>query len=205
AVQQPRMRPLARDEHLQYLPVRPASLLKLCPDLANRVVVVNGVSKAFAMTGWRLGFAAGPADIIEAMSNLQAQTTLGPSSISQAAAVAALEGPRDSIDMMVKAYRKRRDLVMQIAAGCPGLKLQRPDGAFYAMLDLSEVFSQSKRFGTLGEPDQAFCDWLLETEQVAAVPGSVFGAPGCVRISFATDENTIDRGLRKLLTAASHS
>ncbi|KDC23060.1 aminotransferase, class I/II [Bordetella bronchiseptica F2] len=191
-------------EHLNYTAEPPASLRKLCPDLAERIVVVNGVSKAYAMTGWRLGFAGGPADIIEAMANLQAQTTLAPCSISQAAAVAALNGPRESIDAMAAAYRRRRDLVMQIAGGQPGVRLQRPDGAFYAMLDLSEALAGGERFRGDPEPDQAFCEWLLETRHVAAVPGSVFGAPGSVRISFATDEQTIERGLIGLLDAAAH-
>ncbi|KDD14746.1 pyridoxal phosphate-dependent aminotransferase [Bordetella bronchiseptica] len=191
-------------EHLNYTAEQPASLRKLCPDLAERIVVVNGVSKAYAMTGWRLGFAGGPADIIEAMANLQAQTTLAPCSISQAAAVAALNGPRESIDAMAAAYRRRRDLVMQIAGGQPGVRLQRPDGAFYAMLDLSEALAGGERFRGDPEPDQAFCEWLLETRHVAAVPGSVFGAPGSVRISFATDEQTIERGLTGLLDAAAH-
>ncbi|KDC88426.1 pyridoxal phosphate-dependent aminotransferase [Bordetella bronchiseptica] len=191
-------------EHLNYTAEPPASLRKLCPDLAERIVVVNGVSKAYAMTGWRLGFAGGPADIIEAMANLQAQTTLAPCSISQAAAVAALNGPRESIDAMAAAYRRRRDLVMQIAGGQPGVRLQRPDGAFYAMLDLSEALAGGERFRGDPEPDQAFCEWLLETRHVAAVPGSVFGAPGSVRISFATDEQTIERGLTGLLEAAAH-
>ncbi|KDD45030.1 pyridoxal phosphate-dependent aminotransferase [Bordetella bronchiseptica] len=191
-------------EHLNYTAEPPASLRKLCPDLAERIVVVNGVSKAYAMTGWRLGFAGGPADIIEAMANLQAQTTLAPCSISQAAAVAALNGPRESIDAMAAAYRRRRDLVMQIAGGQPGVRLQRPDGAFYAMLDLSEALAGGERFRGDPEPDQAFCEWLLETRHVAAVPGSVFGAPGSVRISFATDEQTIERGLTGLLDAAAH-
>ena len=191
-------------EHLNYTAEPPASLRKLCPDLAERIVVVNGVSKAYAMTGWRLGFAGGPADIIEAMANLQAQTTLAPCSISQAAAVAALNGPRESIDAMAAAYRRRRDLVMQIAGGQPGVRLQRPDGAFYAMLDLSEALAGGERFRGDPEPDQAFCEWLLETRHVAAVPGSVFGAPGSVRISFASDEQTIERGLTGLLDAAAH-
>ncbi|KDC71565.1 aminotransferase, class I/II [Bordetella bronchiseptica MBORD624] len=191
-------------EHLNYTAEPPASLRKLCPDLAERIVVVNGVSKAYAMTGWRLGFAGGPADIIEAMANLQAQTTLAPCSISQAAAVAALNGPRESIDAMAAAYCRRRDLVMQIAGGQPGVRLQRPDGAFYAMLDLSEALAGGERFRGDPEPDQAFCEWLLETRHVAAVPGSVFGAPGSVRISFATDEQTIERGLTGLLEAAAH-
>lgn len=189
-------------EHLNYTDEPPASLRRLCPDLADRIVVVNGVSKAYAMTGWRLGFAGGPADIIEAMANLQAQTTLAPSSISQAAAVAALNGPRESIDAMARAYHARRDLVMQIASGQPGVKVQRPDGAFYAMLDLSEALANGDRFRAHTEPDQAFCEWMLETYQVAAVPGSVFGAPGSVRISFATDERTIEKGLTGLLAAA---
>jgi len=190
-------------EHLHYTPEPPASLLNLCSDLADRIVVVNGVSKAYAMTGWRLGFAGGPADIIAAMSDLQAQTTLAPSSISQAAAVAALNGPIETVSAMVATYRQRRDLVMQLTAGQAGVTVHKPDGAFYAMLDLRAAFAGGNRFRDIADPDQAFCEWLLETHHVAAVPGSVFGAPGTVRISFATDEQTIERGLTGMMAAVS--
>jgi len=188
-------------EHLHYTPQPPASLLSLCPDLADRIVVVNGVSKAYAMTGWRLGFAAGPGDIVAAMADLQAQTTLAPSSISQAAAVAALNGSCETVDTMVATYHQRRDLVMQLTDGHAGVTVQKPDGAFYAMLDLHAAFAAGSRFRGIPDPDQAFCDWLLQTHHVAAVPGSVFGAPGTVRISFATDERTIERGLAGMMAA----
>lgn len=188
-------------EHLHYTAQRPKSLLSVCPDLENRIVTVNGVSKAYAMTGWRLGFGAGPRDIIEAMANLQAQTTLGPSSVSQAAAVAALSGPRDTIDQMVEAYRQRRDLIVDMVSQQSAVRLQRPDGAFYALLDMDDALRSSKKFGALEAPDAAFCEWLLENRHVAAVPGSVFGTPGTVRISFATDSSTIEHGLSTMLTA----
>jgi aspartate aminotransferase len=190
-------------EHLHYTAERPKSLLSVCPDLANRVLTVNGVSKAYAMTGWRLGFGAGPKDLIEAMANLQAQTTLGPSSVSQAAAVAALSGPRTSIDYMVDAYRQRRDLIVDMVDSHPLVKLQRPDGAFYALLDIAAALRGSKQFGDHEAPDAAFCEWLLKDRHVAAVPGSVFGAPGTVRISFATDSATIEHGLGTMLRAVS--
>lgn len=188
-------------EHLHYTAERPKSLLSVCPDLENRIMTVNGVSKAYAMTGWRLGFGAGPRDIIEAMANLQAQTTLGPSSVSQAAAVAALSGPRDTIDQMVEAYRQRRDLIVDMVSQQSAVRLQRPDGAFYALLDMDDALRNSKQFGVLETPDAAFCEWLLEHRHVAAVPGSVFGMPGTVRISFATDSNTIEHGLTTMLKA----
>ncbi|PLP56679.1 pyridoxal phosphate-dependent aminotransferase [Mesorhizobium loti] len=188
-------------EHLRYTAEPPKSLLSVCPDLADRIVTVNGVSKAYAMTGWRLGFGAGPRDIIEAMANLQAQTTLGPSSVSQAAAVAALSGPRDAIELMVSAYRQRRDLIVDMIRSQSAVSLQRPDGAFYALLDMGDALRESKQFGAHEAPDAAFCEWLLENRHVAAVPGSVFGAPGTVRVSFATDSSTIERGLDIMLTA----
>lgn len=189
-------------EHLHYTPEAPQSFLRVCPDLEDRVVTVSGVSKAYAMTGWRLGFGAGPADIIEAMSNLQAQTTLAPSSISQAAAVAALSGPTESVKTMVGAYRKRRDLIMGMAAARPDVTVSQPDGAFYALVDLSGPLRSSRRFGDCDAPDVAFCKWLLESRHIAVVPGAVFGVPGTVRLSFATDEATIERGLSGLLDAA---
>jgi aspartate aminotransferase len=188
-------------EHLHYTSCKPKSLLAVCPDLADRIMTVNGVSKAYAMTGWRLGFGAGPKDIIEAMANLQAQTTLGPCSVSQAAAVAALSGPSDSIAAMAKAYRRRRDLIVELVSGKSSVSVLRPDGAFYALLDIEAALRSSQQFGTHVAPDEAFCDWLLINRHVAAVPGSVFGAPGTIRVSFATDSASIRRGIGEILSA----
>lgn len=188
-------------EHLFYTQERPISLAKVCPALSERILTTSGVSKGFAMTGWRIGFGAGPADLVAAMADLQAQTTLCPSSVGQAAAVAALNGPLDSVDHMVDVYRKRRDLVMSLLAQSPDVKVVRPEGAFYALLDLSAPLARSSLFNASPTPDVAFATWLLDEHHVAVVPGSDFGATGTVRISFATDDATIKRGLSTLLTS----
>jgi aspartate aminotransferase len=190
-------------EKLSYTPERPVSLAKVCPELAGRILIANGLSKAFAMTGWRLGFGAGPSALITAMADLQAQTTLSPSSISQAAAVAALNGPSDAVKHMVNVYHKRRDLVMSLTANNPHVKVAKPDGAFYALLDVSQSLMRSARFRDSERPDVAFAGWLLEQHRVAVVPGSDFGANGTLRIAFATDELTIERGIGTLLESLS--
>ncbi|RAR59286.1 aspartate/methionine/tyrosine aminotransferase [Paraburkholderia unamae] len=185
-------------DRLHYLAKQPVSLATVCPQLANRLLISNGMSKGYAMTGWRIGTAAGPADLIAAMADLQAQTTLSPSSISQAAAVAALNGPTEALDHMVDVYRRRRDLVMSFAARNADLQISRPDGAFFALIDVSKVIADPARFA--GD-DVAFASWLLDEHRVAVVPGVDFGAKGTVRISFATDEATIERGLDALYRA----
>lgn len=183
-------------EHLYFTPQRPTSLARVCPDLRDRLVVSNGMSKAFAMTGWRIGYAGGPADIIAAMADLQSQTTLSASSIGQAAAVAALNGPLDSVEHMRSVYRERCELVMSFASRSSDVRIARPDGAFFALIDVSGVIEQPFR----GD-DVAFAGWLLDEHRVSVVPGTDFGARGTVRISFATDENTIERGLDILFGA----
>ncbi|SMG53696.1 pyridoxal phosphate-dependent aminotransferase [Paraburkholderia susongensis] len=190
-------------ESLHYTPERPVSLARVCPELAGRILISSGLSKAFAMTGWRLGYGAGPANLIAAMADLQAQTTLSASSISQAAAVAALNGPTDSVSHMVDVYRKRRDLVMSLVERHPHVEVARPDGAFYALLDIGALLARSDRFRHDAQPDVAFAAWLLEQHRVVVVPGSDFGAEGTVRISFATDDRTIENGLGALLESLS--
>jgi aspartate/methionine/tyrosine aminotransferase len=188
-------------EKLNYSDERHASIAKTCPALANRIIIANGVSKAYAMTGWRLGYGAGPSDIINAMADYQSQTTLGPSSISQAAAVAALNGPTDSLERMVNSYRSRRDLVTEIISTTNKIHMHSPEGAFYALLDVSDSLNNSTMFKNSQRKDEDFAAWLLDTHRVAVVPGSPFGAPGTVRVSFATDRETIEKGLGKLIKA----
>ena len=169
------------------------NLAQAAPDLRGRVLVCNGVSKAYAMTGWRIGYAAGPAEVIEAMRDIQSQSTSNPCSIAQAAAAAALAGDRGPVDAMVAAFRERRDWLVAALDALPGMSCRPPDGAFYCLPDVRGMMA---RAGC--EDDAAFASLLLEELHLATVPGLPFGAPGHVRVSFATDLQTLRRGVDKL-------
>ncbi|WP_294948548.1 pyridoxal phosphate-dependent aminotransferase [Sulfurivirga sp.] len=158
-----------------------ANLLNVAPDLKDRTVVFNGVSKAYAMTGWRIGYAAGPEAMIAAMRKVQSQSTSNPCSISQYAAVAALDGPQDCIEVMVAAFRERNDYITEAINALPGMKALPAKGAFYSFIDITGAMA-AKGY----ETDTDFVAALLEEAEVAAVPGTAFGAPGHMRISFAT-------------------
>lgn len=173
-----------------------ASFAATCPDLADRVLTVNGVSKAYAMTGWRIGYGAGPKGLIQAMTTVQSQISSGACSIAQAAAEAALTGPQDCIQTFRGAYQRRRDLVMAHIAQIPGLALRKPGGAFYALIDCSALL------GRAFPDDVAFTAWLLQEAGLATVPGSVYGSPGFFRISTATDDTTLTRAMARLAQAA---
>jgi aspartate aminotransferase len=175
------------------------SLLTVCPELYDRTVTINGVSKAYAMTGWRIGYCGGPAEIINAMGTIQGQSTSNASSISQRAAVAALNGDQKCVADMNEAFRARHDYIVQALNTLPGVSCQPASGAFYAFADVSGAI---KALGL--KDDNAFASHLINTVGVAVVPGSGFGAPGHMRISFAcsrqTLENAVDR-MRRALTA----
>jgi aspartate aminotransferase len=170
-----------------------ATLAALCPDLADRVCTVSGVSKSHAMTGFRIGVATGPAWLIEAMGRLQSNTSGNPASISQAAAVAAFEGPRDFLDAWRERFRARRDLVVAAVNAIPGLSCPLPEGAFYVFVDAAPLIS---RFGD----DNALALHLLE-HGVAVVAASAFGGRDGFRISFAADEAVLDEALRRIAAA----
>ena len=169
------------------------NLVQAAPDLRDRVLVFNGVSKAYAMTGWRIGYAAGPAEVIRAMRNIQSQSTSNPCSIAQAAAAAALADGAGSAAAMVTAFRERRDYLVAALDALPGMSCRPPDGAFYCLPD---VRGMMERAGC-GD-DAAFASLLLEELHLATVPGLPFGAPGHVRVSFATGLPTLRRGVEKL-------
>ena len=169
------------------------NLAQAAPDLRGRVLVCNGVSKAYAMTGWRIGYAAGPAEVIAAMRDIQSQSTSNPCSIAQAAAAAALAADRGPVDAMVEAFRERRDWLVAALDALPGMSCRPPDGAFYCLPDVRGMMA---RAGC--EDDAAFASLLLEELHLATVPGLPFGAPGHVRVSFATDLQTLRRGVDKL-------
>jgi aspartate aminotransferase len=175
------------------------NILNATPALKDRCIVLNGVSKAYSMTGWRIGYAAGPAYIIKAMEILQSQSTSNPTSISQYAAVAALNGPQECIKPMVEAFKARHQYVVNRFNAMPGLSCLMAGGAFYAFPDAREAINRLHKLGKLKEAtDMAFAEYLLEEHNVAVVPGSAFGAEGYFRISFATSMENLQVALDRI-------
>lgn len=165
-----------------------------CPDLAERTVVVNGVSKSYAMTGWRIGYAAGPANVIGAMKKIQSQSTSNASSISQAASVEALNGDQGVISPMVKAFRERHDFVVERLNAMKGVSCIAGDGTFYAYPDVSEAMAAIEGIDT----DTALAEYLISEANVALVPGTAFGLSGHARISFATSMENLEKAMDRL-------
>jgi aspartate aminotransferase len=173
-------------EKLTYDGFKPATIVQVEPRLRERTVTMNGCSKAYAMTGWRIGFCGAPIALIKAMDKLQGQSTSNTSSISQAAAVAALEGPEDGIAEMVRVYKDRRDLVVEMLNAAPGVTCGRPEGAFYVFPAIHGCIGKTSAGGAKIVDDEAFVVALLDEHGVAAVHGSAFIYPGHFRISYAT-------------------
>jgi aspartate aminotransferase len=171
---------------------RALSLVQVAPHLASQVLVVNGVSKSYAMTGWRLGYALGDPELVRAMNTLQSQTSSCPSSVSQAAAAAALSGPQDFVERTVAEYRARRDVALERLAAIDGLRPLSPDGAFYIYIDCRGLMGRRTQSGTILENDQDVTLHLLEDAGVAVIQGSAYGQSPFFRISFATDIETIE-------------
>ncbi|MFH2005797.1 MAG: pyridoxal phosphate-dependent aminotransferase [bacterium] len=167
------------------------SFASLGPEAAARTFVIDGVSKAYAMTGWRIGYAAGPAEVIAAAIRYQDHTTSCASAGSQAAAVAAITGPQDAVAMMLAAFTERRKVLLYKIDAIPGVSVHPPQGAFYAFLSLEGL-------GATGVDDDAFCQRLLDDAHVAAVPGFAFGAPGHMRLSFACSMERLIEGLDRI-------
>jgi aspartate aminotransferase len=185
-------------EHVNLTGDKFYNILNATPELKSRCIVLNGVSKAYSMTGWRIGYAAGPAHIIKAMEILQSQSTSNPTSISQVAAQAALDGPQECIEPMVKAFIERHAYVVDRFNQMRGLKCIKAGGAFYAFPDARPAIANLFNEGKIKEAtDMALSEYLLEQVGVAVVPGSAFGADGYFRISFATSmenlRNALDR------------
>ena len=178
-------------EKLTYDGFVPATVAQVEPLLRDRTVTMNGCSKAYAMTGWRIGFAGAPVALVKAMDKVQSQSTSNPSSISQAAAVEALNGPQDSVADMVVAYNARRDLVVDALNLVPGLTCARPEGAFYVFPGMHGCIGKTSAGGALIANDEAFVTALLEEHGVAAVHGAAFMYPGHFRISYATDTESL--------------
>jgi aspartate aminotransferase len=178
-------------EKLTYDGFKPATVVEVEPKLRDRTVTMNGCSKAYAMTGWRIGFAGAPVALIKAMDKLQSQSTSNTSSIGQAAAVEALNGPQDTIETMRAVYRERRDLVVAALNATPGLTCHKPEGAFYVFPGLHGCIGKTTAGGTKITDDESFVVALLEEQGVAAVHGSAFMYPGHFRISYATDTDSL--------------
>lgn len=171
------------------------------PALYDRTLTVNGMSKAFCMTGWRIGFAAGPVELITAIRKIQSQSTSNPSSISQAASIAALDGPQDFIAENNKAFQARRDLVVSMLNQASGLNCPTPDGAFYVYPSCAGVIGKKTPDGKVIENDEDFCTYMLEAEGVAAVHGEAFGLSPHFRISYATSDAVLEDACSRIQRA----
>jgi aspartate aminotransferase len=187
-------------EHILYDGAQFATFAQVAPDLRQRCLTVNGVSKAYAMTGWRLGYGAGPAPLIAAMAVVQSQSTSCPSSISQAAAIAALDGPDDIVRARTARFQARRDLVVSGLNAIPGLSCQTPGGAFYAYPSCTGLIGARTPQGAVLLDDRAFADYLLDWD-VAVVPGSCFGLAPYFRISYATSDEELAEAIARIRAA----
>ena len=178
-------------EHIWYADTPFATIAQVCPNLYDRTLTVNGCSKAYAMTGWRIGYAGGPEWLIRGMRKLQSQSTSNPCSISQAAAVAALNGPQDFLKERNKAFAKRRDLVVAMLNDAPGLSCPTPDGAFYVYPNCSELMGKTTPKGEVIQSDEQLIGYFLDEAKVAAVHGGAFGLSPAFRVSYATSEDVL--------------
>ena len=188
-------------EHVWYAPTPFATIAQVCPDLYERTLTVNGCSKAFAMTGWRIGFAGGPEWIIKAMSKLQSQSTSNPCSISQAAAVAALTGDQEFLEERNAAFKKRRDMVVAMLNDAPGLDCPVPEGAFYVYPDASGLMGKTTPKGAKITTDEELIGYFLDEAKVAAVHGGAFGLSPAFRISYATSEEVLKKACTRIQEA----
>ncbi len=195
-LQHPHVHVLTDDiyEHIQWTGKAFCNIVNACPELQERTIVINGVSKAYAMTGWRIGFAATSETLSAAMRKIQSQTTSNPNSIAQAAAVEALNGPQDAIKTMVEHFKQRHDFIVSSLNQIEGMNCLPGDGAFYAFPDCRELIR-----GLDGvENDVELSQYILNEGEVAVVPGSAFGGDGYIRLSFATGMETIEEAMRRL-------
>ncbi|MCB2264186.1 MAG: pyridoxal phosphate-dependent aminotransferase [Candidatus Thiosymbion ectosymbiont of Robbea hypermnestra] len=181
-------------EHIRWANEPFVNILHACPDLAPRTLVLNGVSKAYAMTGWRIGYAGGPREIIKAMKKVQSQSTSNPTSISQAAAQAALEGPQDCIRTMTAAFKERHDHVVERLNRLPGIECLPTDGTFYVFPNMQGMIAALDTVNN----DLDLAEFLIERAGVALVPGSAFGLEGYVRISISTSRENLEQALDRI-------
>ena len=187
-------------EKLIYDDIPFCSIAELGKEIKARTLIVNGVSKTYAMTGWRIGYAAGDGSVVSAMTKIQSQSTSNPNAIAQKAAVEALTGPQDSVDEMTRIFSERRAYLVNRLKGIAGVRCSNPAGAFYAFADFSHYFTKERD----GQPitgSAGLCEYLLTEAQVALVPGIAFGADDFVRFSFATSLELIEKGLNRIEAA----
>ena len=185
-------------EHINYIGAHQS--IAQFPEMKERTVIVNGVSKAYAMTGWRIGFIAGPEWIVKACNKLQGQYTSGPCSVSQKAAEAAYVGTQEPVKEMQKAFERRRDLIVKLAKEVPGFEVNVPQGAFYLFPKCSYFFGKSNGERKIENSDD-LAMYLLEDAHVACVGGTSFGAPECIRMSYATSDENIVEAIRRIKEA----
>jgi len=187
-------------EKLTYDDYRHISIASLDKSFKDRTIICHGVSKTYAMTGWRIGYAAGPAHVIKAMSNIQSQSTSNPTSISQMAAIAALNGPQDIIPIMVNEFKKRRDFIISELRAIVGVTCYNPKGAFYAFPNFNAILGKRYKDKTI-DSSATLTEILLEDFHTAVVPGAEFGKEGYIRLSFATSMDVIKKGLERIKKA----
>jgi aspartate aminotransferase len=188
-------------EHLAYDGFAFTTIAQVAPDLYDRTLTVNGVSKSYAMTGWRIGYAGGPKALIKAMGAMQSQTTSNPSSVSQAAAVEALNGPQDFIRERALVFKDRRDLVVSMLNQASGITCHRPEGAFYVYPSCAGTIGKTTPGGQVLTTDDDFATYLLESEGVAVVQGAAFGLSPFFRISYATSTTLLEDACARIQRA----
>jgi aspartate aminotransferase len=173
----------------------------ISPEVRAHTIIIDGVSKAYSMTGWRVGFTAAPKAVVEGMATLQGQSTTHAASMAQAAALAAVEGPTDELEKMRVEFDKRRKAMVKGLREISGVKCVEPKGAFYAFPDLGVFIGKKTPEGKTIDDDGVLCEYLIEAARVAVVPGSAFGAPGYVRLSYATSMKNVEEGVRRMAEA----
>jgi aspartate aminotransferase len=183
-------------EHILWGQKSFSNIINVCPDLYDRTMIFNGVSKAYSMTGWRIGYVAGPEILVNAMKNIQSQSTSNPTSIAQVAATAALEGDQTYIKESTKVFKQRHDFLHQELNKIDGVRCPASQGTFYIFPNMEKVI---ERLDGIND-DVQFSEFLLEKAKIAVVPGSAFGAPDCIRISFATSMENLEKGIQRLTT-----
>jgi aspartate aminotransferase len=187
-------------EHLVFDGFEPKTFAQVAPDLKDRTLTVSGVSKTYAMTGWRVGFAGGPKPLIKAMTVMQGQATAGISTVGQAAAAAALDGPQDGVDVQIKAYQRRRDLAVEMLNAAKGISCHKPEGAFYVFPNVAGCLGKTTAGGRKLNNDEDVCLALLEENYVATVHGAAYHMSPFLRISTATADDDLVEGLRRIQT-----
>src|SRR5919198_6218136 len=187
-------------EKIVYDDFRFHNLLALCPTLRDRTIIVNGVSKTYAMTGWRIGYAIGPSDAIGAAGKIQSQSTSNPTSIAQAAALEAIRGPQEEVKVMTREFQKRRDVIVERLNAIEGFDCLKPQGAFYVFPNIRSLLGKTANGKKLGSPCDV-ADYLLEGAKVAVVPGEDFGSREHIRFSYATSLEEIEKGCKRIQEA----